>query len=95
MFKVSPASLQIFIDTPNCVIEDRVQYSTVHIPNVLCDSSNHQLCGDCSNTLSFCAVIIRCKRLFDHSVYSCRNYLFNKNQFYFLFVFQYSANEPG
>jgi hypothetical protein len=41
MFKVSPASLQIFIDTPNCVLEDRVrystvrvQYSTVHILNV-------------------------------------------------------------
>jgi hypothetical protein len=29
-----PASLQAFIDTPNCVLEDRVQYSTVHIPNV-------------------------------------------------------------
>jgi hypothetical protein len=34
MFKVSPASLQTFIDTPNFVLEDRVQYSTVHIPNV-------------------------------------------------------------
>jgi hypothetical protein len=37
MFKVSPASLQTFIDTPNCVLEDHVQYSTVHIPNVFCD----------------------------------------------------------
>ena len=37
MFKVSSASLQAFIDTPNCVREDRVQYSTVHIPNVSCD----------------------------------------------------------
>jgi hypothetical protein len=36
MFRVSPASLQTFIDTPNCVIEDRVQCSTVHIPNVFC-----------------------------------------------------------
>jgi hypothetical protein len=27
-----------FIDTPNCVLEDRVQYSTVHIPNVFCVS---------------------------------------------------------
>jgi hypothetical protein len=36
MFKVSPASLQTFIDTPNCVLEGRVQYSTVHIPNVFC-----------------------------------------------------------
>jgi hypothetical protein len=37
MFKVSPAGLQTLTDTPNCVLEDRVQYSTVHIPNVFCD----------------------------------------------------------
>jgi hypothetical protein len=37
MFKVSPASLQTLIDTPNCVLEDRVQYSTVRNPNVFCD----------------------------------------------------------
>jgi hypothetical protein len=37
MFKVSPASLQTFIDTPNCVLEDRFQFSTVKIPNVFCD----------------------------------------------------------
>jgi hypothetical protein len=37
MFKVSPASLQTFIDTPNCVLEDSVQYSTVRIPNVFSD----------------------------------------------------------
>ena len=37
MFKVSPACLQTFIDTPNCVLEDRVQYSRDHIPNVFCD----------------------------------------------------------
>ena len=37
MFKVSPASLQTFIDTPNCVLEDRVQYSMDHILNVFCD----------------------------------------------------------
>jgi hypothetical protein len=37
-------SLQTFTDTPNCVLENRVhystvrvQYSTVHIPNVFCD----------------------------------------------------------
>jgi hypothetical protein len=29
---VSPASLQTFIDTPKCAIEDRVQYSRVHTP---------------------------------------------------------------
>jgi hypothetical protein len=37
MFKVSPASLQTFIDKPNCVLQDRVQYTTVHIPNAFCD----------------------------------------------------------
>jgi len=37
MFKVSPTILQTFVDTPNCVLKDRVQYSTVHILNVFCD----------------------------------------------------------
>jgi hypothetical protein len=37
MFKVFPASLQTFIDTPNCFLEDSVQYSTVHFPNVFCN----------------------------------------------------------
>jgi hypothetical protein len=66
MFKVSSASLQIFIDTPNCVLEDRIRYSTVHIPNVFCDGHlqmiscvgiiavpycNHQMHRDFSITL--------------------------------------------
>jgi hypothetical protein len=34
MFKVSPASHQTFIDKPNRLLEDRVQYSTPSvIPN--------------------------------------------------------------
>ena len=37
MFKVSFASLQTFIDTPNCVLEDRVQYSSVPILHVFYD----------------------------------------------------------
>jgi hypothetical protein len=37
MFKMSPASPQTFIATLNCFLEDRVQYSTIHIPNLLCD----------------------------------------------------------
>jgi hypothetical protein len=37
MFKVPSASLRTFIDTPNCFLEDRVQYSTVHTPNIFCD----------------------------------------------------------
>jgi hypothetical protein len=35
MVKVSHASLQTFIDKPNCVLEAFVQYSTAHIPNVI------------------------------------------------------------
>jgi len=31
MFKLTPASLQTFIDPPKCVLEGGVQYSTVHI----------------------------------------------------------------
>ena len=37
MFKVSTASLQTFINKPNCILEDRVQYRTVHIAEVLSD----------------------------------------------------------
>jgi hypothetical protein len=44
MFSV-PRQSQAFIDTPNCVLKDRVQYSTVHIPNVFCDGR-----GDVSST---------------------------------------------
>jgi hypothetical protein len=59
MFKVYPASLQAFIDAPNCVLEDRVQYSMVHIPNVFCDGNlfcvflycNHQMHRDFLITL--------------------------------------------
>jgi hypothetical protein len=42
MFKVSPASSRTYIDTPNCVLEDRVQYNTVHIPNVFCNHLVHR-----------------------------------------------------
>jgi hypothetical protein len=37
MFKASPEILQTFFYTPICVLEHRVQYCTVHIPNVFCD----------------------------------------------------------
>ena len=53
MFKVSPASLQTFIDTLNSVLEDRVQYSTVHIPNLFC-----------LKYCIFCTVIVRCTETF-------------------------------
>jgi hypothetical protein len=36
MFKVPPP-VSRHIDTPNCVLENRVQYSRVHTPNVFCD----------------------------------------------------------
>jgi hypothetical protein len=71
MFKVSPASLQTIIDTPNCVLEDRVQYSTVHIPNVFCDGSNANYVIMVSDGNSFkiflrifCTLIIRCTEAF-------------------------------
>ena len=32
----APASLQTFIDTSNCVLDDRGKYSMVYIPNVFC-----------------------------------------------------------
>ena len=37
LLKVLPATLQTFIDKPKWVLGDRVQYSTVNIPNVFCD----------------------------------------------------------
>jgi hypothetical protein len=36
---MSPASLQTFIDMLNCVLEDSVQYSTVHIPSEFFDDN--------------------------------------------------------
>jgi hypothetical protein len=60
MFKVSPASVQTFINTPNWVLEDRVQYSTVPIPNVFCDG--HLQIINCVRV--FCTVIIRCTDTF-------------------------------
>jgi len=56
MFKVSPTSLQTIIDTPNCVLEDRVLYSTVHIPNVFYDGHLHDA--------GFCTVIVSCIETF-------------------------------
>jgi hypothetical protein len=61
MFKVSSASLQIFTDTPNCFLEDRVQYSTVHILNVFCD--DHLQIINCMEFV-FSTVIIRCTETF-------------------------------
>jgi len=52
MFKVSPASLQTFIDTPNCVLEDSVQYSTVHLPNTFCDG--HLQLINCVGIVLYC-----------------------------------------
>jgi hypothetical protein len=55
-FRVSPECLQTFIGMPNCVLEDRVQYSTVHIPNVVCDGH--------LQIINFCTVIVRCTETF-------------------------------
>jgi len=61
MFKVFPSILRAFIETPNCVLEDRVQYSMVLILNVFCDGRlqlincvlycNRQVYGDILITL--------------------------------------------
>jgi hypothetical protein len=51
MSKVSPANLQIFIDTQSCVLEDRVQYSRVHFPNVFC--VGHLLTINCVGNACF------------------------------------------
>jgi len=52
MCKVFPSSLQTFIDTPNCVLEDRVRYSTVHIPNVFYD--DHLKIVSCVGIILYC-----------------------------------------
>jgi hypothetical protein len=66
MFEVSSASPQTFIDTPNCVFEDRVQYSTVRIPNVFCDG--HLQIINCVGIVRICwvfyTVIIRSTETF-------------------------------
>jgi hypothetical protein len=51
MFKVSPACLQTFIDTPNCVLEDRVQYST---PAVILNSNYVIMLSDWNSLKYFC-----------------------------------------
>jgi hypothetical protein len=56
MFKVSPASLQTFIDTPNCVLEDRVKYST---PSVI-PNSNYVIMVSDWNCLKYFCVFLYC-----------------------------------
>jgi hypothetical protein len=70
MFKVSSVSLQTYIDTPNCVLEDRVQHSAVHIPNIFCNG--HLQIVSCWGTVRMYWVFlshpfIRCTEAFDHS----------------------------
>jgi hypothetical protein len=55
------ASLQTFIDTPNFVPEDRVQYSTVHISNVFFYGILQ---------IINCVGIVRCTETFYQPVYS-------------------------
>jgi hypothetical protein len=61
------ASLQAFIDTPNCVLEDRCQHSTVHIPNVFCD-------GYLQTIYYVGIVIIKFAEIFDNPVLCVSNY---------------------
>jgi hypothetical protein len=62
MIKMSPTCLHTFIDTPNCVFEERVQYSTVRIPNVFCDGYLH---------ITNCVGIVRINRDFLITLYMC------------------------
>jgi hypothetical protein len=64
MFKVVPASLQTFIDMPNCVLEDRVQYSMVYILNVFCDGHLQII----NFYMLFVLLSSGAQRLFDHQV---------------------------
>ena len=73
MFKISPASLQTFIDTPNCVLEDRVLYSTVHIPNVFCDV--HLQLISCVGIVLYCSLQVHGDFLITR--YICGNNLLN------------------
>jgi len=52
MFNVSTATLQTFIDKLNCVLEDRVQYSRVHIPNAFGDG--HLQLINCVGIVLYC-----------------------------------------
>jgi hypothetical protein len=58
----APVSLQTCIDTPNCVLDDRVLYNTVHIPNVFCDG--HLQLINCVGI-----VIVSCTGTYYRSVY--------------------------
>jgi hypothetical protein len=63
IFKVS--SPQTFTDTPNCVLENRIEYSTADIPNVFCDG--HLQLINCVGIVRIhwvCTVIVRCTETF-------------------------------
>jgi hypothetical protein len=66
MFKVSLASLQTFIDTTNCVLENRVKYSVVHILNIFCD--NHLQIINLWGLFEYTEFSSSAQRLFDHPV---------------------------
>jgi hypothetical protein len=77
MFKLSPASRQTFIDTPNYVLEDRVQYSMVrvqysmaHTLNVLVFCEVHLQTINCVRTVRIHWAFRRtgAQRLLDHPV---------------------------
>jgi hypothetical protein len=70
MIKVCPASLQVFIDTPNCVLEDRVQHST---PSVIPNCNYVIMVGVWNCLKYFCVFFVLLlsgeQRLFYHPVY--------------------------
>jgi hypothetical protein len=78
MFRVSPASLQTFIDMPNWILQDLVQYSTVHIPNVFYDGHLQIIMWWLFSVL--CTVIIRCTETFWSSCICCMYSLIEGDQ---------------
>jgi hypothetical protein len=67
MFKLSPASLQIFTGTPIFVLEDRIQYNTVHFSNVFRDGHLQII-----NSVGIVQIFLYCNHqvLFDHPAYA-------------------------
>jgi hypothetical protein len=61
MFKVSPASLQTFIDTPNCVLEDRQDQRDTRLtltPSVIPNYNYVIMVSDCICLKYFCVFFV-------------------------------------
>jgi hypothetical protein len=57
MFKVSPASLQTLIDTPNCVVEEDTRLTLT--PSVIPNSNYVIMVSDCNCLKYFCVFFVQ------------------------------------